>query len=229
MYIRKASERGRVDIGWLKSSHTFSFGHYFDPSFVGYATLRVINDDYVEAGMGFETHPHKDMEIITFIKEGALEHKDSMGNHSVIRPGEIQIMSAGSGVLHSEFNHYKDKPTTFYQIWIHTKTPGIKPAYQQKNYLDFKKENDLTLLASEDGKEDSVQINQDARIHLASFDQDKKGSLTLEVERPVWIQMVSGRIEVEGQTIETGDGASFKQKEIQWDALEKSEFLVFEL
>lgn len=228
MHIRRAEDRGKVDIGWLKSAHTFSFGHYYDPSFMGYATLRVINDDYVEAGMGFATHPHKDMEIITFIKEGALEHKDSMGNHSVIRPGEIQIMSAGTGVSHSEFNHYKDRATTFYQIWIHTNAFEIKPSYQQKNYLDFKQENDLTLLVSENAESNSVKINQKAKIYLGSFSKNKRRTFSTK-SRPLWIQMIKGEIEISGDVLKTGDGASFNQDQIEWKALEETEFLLFEL
>ena len=228
MEIRRREDRGQVNIGWLKSAHTFSFGHYYDPHFMGYGALRVINDDYIEGGMGFETHPHKDMEIITFIKEGALEHKDSMGNHSVIRPGEIQIMSAGTGVYHSEINHYKDRATTLYQIWIQTNAFGIEPSYQQKSYLDFKEENGLTLLASPNAELNSVKIHQNAKLFLASFKGDEKSEFKTEA-RPVWIQIISGEIEIENEILRAGDGVAFNQNLIQWKALEESEFLIFEL
>lgn len=229
MLVRRGNERGSVNAGWLKSKHTFSFGHYFDPKYMGHGHLRVINDDYIEGGMGFDTHPHKNMEIITFVKEGALEHKDSLGTSAVIKPGEIQIMSAGSGIFHSEFNHMKDAPTTLYQIWIQTNTKDKEPSYDQKSYLDFLKMNELTLLVSPDGEGDSVKIFQDAKMWLGKFDQEKTIKHELNKSRDLWLQIVEGEVEVEGVKLLKGDGASFTQDNLTISAKKDSEFLLFEV
>lgn len=229
MKVRRANERGSVNIGWLKSMHTFSFGHYFDPKHIGHGHLRVINDDYVEGGMGFNTHSHKDMEIITFVKEGALEHKDSLGTQSVIKPGEIQIMSAGSGIHHSEFNHLKNEPTKFYQIWIQTNKKDKEPSYDQKSYLDFLKLNDLTLLVSQDADEESVKIYQDAKLWLGKFDKSSELTHHVGKTRDLWLQVIAGEVEVEGVVLNKGDGASFTQGELKLSPRKDSEFLLFEV
>lgn len=228
MKIRYAKDRGMMDHGWLKAAHTFSFGHYYDPKFMGYGNLRVINDDIIEGGMGFGTHPHRDMEIITFIKEGALEHKDSMGSSSVIYPGEIQVMSAGTGVTHSEFNHYRDKNTKLYQIWIEPKVKGIKPRYDQMNYTDKVKANELTLLVSSDGREGSLMIHQDAEILYGKFSEGIKKDIEL-FNRKTWIQIVSGEVEIEGKKLETSDGASIEASKISLTSLSDSEILIMHL
>jgi redox-sensitive bicupin YhaK (pirin superfamily) len=229
--IRKSEDRGHADHGWLNAKHTFSFGGYYDNRFVGFRDLRVINEDQVEADMGFPTHAHKDMEILTYVLEGALQHKDSMGNGSVIRPGDVQYMSAGSGVNHSEFNHSREEPVHLLQIWILPEKRGEIPAYDQKSFSRESRLNQLGLLASKDGRQNSIQIRQDVNLYGSLLDAQKTTSLKLEPKRFAWIQVAQGEIEVNGEVLAAGDGAAIGQTEVlNFKGLAKtSEFLVFDL
>lgn len=228
--IRRSDERGRAEHGWLHSRHSFSFADYYDPNHMGFRSLRVINDDVVEAGEGFGTHPHRDMEIISYVVEGALEHKDSMGNGSIIRPGDVQRMSAGSGVTHSEFNPQADESVHFLQIWIEPEKKGIEPSYAQKTYSREEKTNTLRLVASPDGTDGSVSLNQDARLYAAVLAPGAEIEKTFDPERYVWVQVVQGKLTLNGETLETGDGAAIKKPEkLYFKGIEPSELLVFDL
>ncbi|NDG85085.1 MAG: pirin family protein [Proteobacteria bacterium] len=196
-FVRRASERGVFDHGWLKTAHTFSFGDYRDPRFMGFRALRVINEDVVEPGEGFPMHPHRDMEILTYIIEGALEHRDSMGSGSVIRPGDMQYMSAASGVLHSEFNPSKDKPVHLLQIWILPAESGGKPLYSEAHFAPEKRRNRLCLVASEDGREGALRVRQDVELHASLLDKGQAAGLPCRKGRYFWIQLAKGRIEVD--------------------------------
>jgi redox-sensitive bicupin YhaK (pirin superfamily) len=226
--VRKANERGHVKHSWLDSYHTFSFGSYFDPENMGFKNLRVINDDIIDEGMGFATHPHRDMEIITFMIDGTVEHKDSMGNIKQVQAGEIQVMSAGSGIQHSEYNPSKDEKTRLYQIWIEPKHKGVEPSYSQVSYQERKKPNELTLLVSGNGEENSLPINQDAKIYLGHLDESN--SIELNPSRPMWIQMITGTLAVNGEVLGDADGLAIENEEkLEMVGNSKSEFLVFEL
>ena len=228
--IRKANERGKADHGWLQSRHTFSFADYYDPKHMGFRSLRVINDDVVDAGEGFGTHPHRDMEIISYVVEGALEHKDSMGNGSIIRPNDVQRMSAGSGVTHSEFNPQKDASAHFLQIWIQPAEKGIEPSYEQKAFSVEDKTDRLRLVASPDGADGSVTINQDANIYASILSPGAAVSQTFDPNRSVWVQVVKGKLTLNGETLETGDGAAVeKAGDLTFAGIESSEILVFDL
>ncbi len=230
MEIRKSEDRGHVDHGWLFARHSFSFSNYYDDRYLGFRELRVINEDIVQGGEGFPMHPHKSMEILTYILEGALEHKDSMNNHGVIRPGGVQYMSAGSGVVHSEFNASKSEPVHLLQIWILPSTLGGPPNYGQKEFKVRERKNHLVLLASPDGSEDSIVIRQNARLSAAIFDGGLTVTLPLPAERHGWLQMAKGRVRLNGQELKAGDGASFfKDGTIALETLEESEFLWFDL
>lgn len=205
--IRKSADRGHAHHGWLDSRHTFSFASYHNPQEMGFGALRVINEDRVAPGQGFGTHPHRDMEIISYVIEGALEHRDSMGTGSVIRPGDVQAMSAGTGVAHSEFNTSREAPVHFLQIWIEPAVRGVTPSYQQKTYTADDKRGRLRLVASPDGAEDSVRIHQDARVYAALLDADEEVTLPLEVARRAYVQVVRGDVEVNGRKLGQGDGA----------------------
>ena len=205
MEIRKANDRGYADHGWLKSFHSFSFADYHDPAHMGFGPLRVINEDRVAAGMGFGTHGHRDMEIISYVLEGALAHKDSMGNGSAIRPGDVQRMSAGTGVTHSEFNHSKDGLTHFLQIWIEPNVKGIPPSYEEKHFDTAAKRGKLRLIASPDGREGSVLIHQDACLYAALLDSDEHATHTLAAARLGYVHVASGSIDVNGQSLHAGD------------------------
>lgn len=225
--VRKSADRGYFDHGWLKTHHTFSFGDYHDPQWMGFRALRVINEDWVEPGMGFGTHPHRDMEIVTYVLEGALEHKDSMGNGSVIRPGDIQRMSAGSGVTHSEFNPSSSERVHLMQIWILPKEKGIAPGYEQKKIAVQKA---LTLIASPDGRDGSVTIHQDALIYAARSNTDDVIEFQLKPGRHAWIQVARGSLTLNGNAMETGDGAAISDESMLiLKAAPQSEVLVFEL
>ncbi|NBV06854.1 MAG: pirin family protein [Proteobacteria bacterium] len=228
--IRKSNERGAANHGWLKSFHTFSFANYYDPEHIHFGNLRVINEDYIAAGQGFGKHPHSDMEIITYVISGALSHQDSMGNASTILPGELQIMSAGSGVFHSEFNHEKDRETHLLQIWILPKLKQIKPRYDQKSFTkDFEK-NDFVLVVSASGRDGSIRINQDAEIFSAKFSAGKKFNFIIKPQRKIWLQMITGKIFLNDQILTNGDAAAIdNEKEITIIAKENSEFLLFDL
>lgn len=228
--IRKANERGVAEHGWLHSKHSFSFANYYDPKHMGYRTLRVINDDRVEAGEGFGTHPHRDMEIISYVVDGALEHKDSMGNGSIIRPNDVQRMSAGSGITHSEFNPQKDAPVHFLQIWIQPAETGIEPSYEQKAYSVEEKTNRLRLVASPDGAEGSVTIHQDARLYATILEPGAEVPKAFDENRHVWVQVVKGKLTLNGVTLETGDGAAVEHpSKLTLAGIDESELLVFDL
>ena len=206
--VRKASERGHFDFGWLDTYHTFSFGDYYDPRFMGFRSLRVINEDRVQPGRGFPTHGHRDMEIITYILRGGLEHKDSMGNGSVIYPGEVQRMSAGTGVRHSEYNHAPDEVVHLLQIWIEPDTLGIAPGYEQKFFADEERRGHLRLIAAPDGQDGAVQIKQDARVYAALLEEGEEVRHELSPGRHAWVQVARGAVELNGQPLQQGDGAA---------------------
>src|SRR3989442_6029701 len=206
--IRKAEDRGHFDFGWLDTYHTFSFGEYYDPEFMGLRSLRVINEDRVAPRNGFPTHGHRDMEIITYVLEGELEHRDSMGNGSVIRPGEVQRMTAGTGVTHSEANSSETEQVHLLQIWILPGTGGLKPGYEQKTFTDDEKRNRLRLVASADGLDGSVIINQDASVYAALLEAGQDVIHQLTPQRHAWVQVVRGKIAINGNDLNQGDGAA---------------------
>ena len=204
--VRRSAERGRADFGWLDSKHTFSFGGYHDPAHMGFGPLRVINEDRVAGGGGFPPHPHRDMEIISYVLEGALEHKDSTGGGSIIRPGDVQRMSAGTGIVHSEFNASKDEPVHFLQIWVMPGKGGIKPGYEQKAFADDEKHNRLRLVAAEDGRDGALTIHQDADIYAGVLDDGTGVTHRLRKGRLAWVQVARGAANVAGEVLEQGDG-----------------------
>ena len=210
--IRSAQERGNVNFGWLDSKHTFSFGSYYDPNHMGFSNLRVINEDKVQPGKGFGTHSHKDMEIISYVLEGELEHKDSIGNGSVIRPGDVQRMSAGTGIAHSEFNGSNSDLVHFLQIWITPDRTGIKPSYEQKNFPLADRQGKLRLVASADGKDGSVTIHQDASLYVGVLNQGDRVTHKADKNRSLWLQVARGAVEVNGKTLGTGDGAAITEE-----------------
>jgi redox-sensitive bicupin YhaK (pirin superfamily) len=207
LQVRKASERGYADHGWLRSFHSFSFADYFDPEHVEFGALRVINEDRVAAGQGFGAHAHRDMEIISYVLEGKLEHKDSIGTGSIIEPGDVQRMSAGSGVRHSEFNPSPDEPAHFLQIWIQPNQSGIAPSYEQKRFDAASKRGRLRLIASSDAREGSVTIHQDADVYAGLFDGAETAVHTLEPGRRAYVHVARGSISVNGQALAEGDAA----------------------
>ncbi len=205
--LRRSGERGYADHGWLKSFHSFSFADYYDPRHMGFGPLRVINEDRVAPGMGFGTHGHRDMEIISYVLDGELAHKDSMGNGSVIRPGDVQRMSAGTGVRHSEFNHSADRTTLVLQIWIEPAERGIAPSYEEKRFEATDKRGRLRLVASADGAEGSVKIHQDARVYAGMFDGAETAELVIAPGRRAYVHVARGEIAVDGQRLAAGDAA----------------------
>lgn len=205
--LRKSAERGYADHGWLKSFHSFSFAGYYDPKYMGWGNLRVINEDRIAPGTGFGTHGHRDMEIISYVVSGNLAHKDSMGNVKGIPPGDVQRMSAGTGVQHSEFNHAPDETTHFLQIWIEPNVRGIAPGYEQKTFTTNEKQGVLRLLASPDGAHASVQIHADARVYGGLFDGEQSATLKLVALRKAYVHLVRGSLQVNGQKLVTGDAA----------------------
>jgi redox-sensitive bicupin YhaK (pirin superfamily) len=230
MTIRRANDRGHAQHGWLDSYHTFSFADYHDPKHMGFRALRVINEDRVEAGQGFGTHGHRDMEIISYVLEGALAHKDSIGTGSVIKPGDVQRMSAGTGVRHSEFNGSKSESVHFLQIWIQPDKAGYEPSYEEKNFSEADKRARLRLIASGDGREGSVTIHQDASIYAGLFDKGEKASFALASGRHAWIHVARGSVTVNGELLRAGDAAAIDQAgtvEIAGDSA--GEVLVFDL
>ena len=206
--IRHAEERGVANFGWLDSRHTFSFGDYYDAKQMGFGPLRVINEDRVSPGQGFGTHGHKDMEIISYVLEGALEHKDSIGTGSVIRPGDVQVMSAGTGIRHSEFNHSKTEPVHFLQIWVVPDREGIAPRYEQKTFPDVDKRRKLRLVGSSDGRDGSVVVHQDVRLFAALLNADEQVTHALQSGRKGWLQIVRGTVTMNGHDLAAGDGAA---------------------
>jgi len=209
---RKSADRGHTEAGWLDSRHSFSFGDYYDPDQMGFRTLRVINEDRVRPGAGFPTHGHRDMEIITYILEGALEHKDSLGTGSVIRPGEAQRMSAGAGITHSEFNHSKTEPVHFLQIWITPATIGIAPGYEQKTIDDAKAHGGFAPVGSPGGGDRAVKIHQDAALSVAKLERGQTVAIDLKKGRHGWVQVARGAVTVNGIPLEQGDGAAISDE-----------------
>ena len=228
--LRKSSERGYADHGWLQSFHSFSFAGYFDAAHMGWGNLRVINEDRVAAGRGFGTHGHRDMEIISYVMSGELAHQDSMGNVKGIPPGDVQRMSAGTGVQHSEFNHAEGQTTHFLQIWIEPNVTGIPPSYEQKNIPEVAKRGALRLVASPDGALDSVTLHADARLYAGLFNGEEAATLTLSPQRKAWVQMVRGQLDVNGHTLQAGDGAAIEAEgALQLSGGQDAEVLVFDL
>ena len=229
--VRPAQARGRANLGWLDSKHSFSFGHYYDPNHMGFGHLRVINEDQVQPGKGFGTHSHKDMEIISYVLEGELKHQDSIGNGSVIRPGDVQRMSAGTGIAHSEFNGSTTQPVHFLQIWIVPEQKGIEPSYEQKHFSLEEKQGKLKLVASPDGRDNSVKIHQDANLYVAVLNQGEQVSQSLEKNRSLWLQIAKGAANINGQNLQTGDGAAITQTtNLELVATEdQTEILLFDL
>ncbi len=227
---RRSAERGRTKIDWLDSRHTFSFGDYHDPAQMGFRTVRVINEDRVRPGAGFPTHPHRDMEIITYILEGALEHKDSLGTGSVIRPGEAQRMSAGTGITHSEFNHSKTEPVHFLQIWIIPATPGIAPGYEQKTIDDAQAHTGFAPVGTPDGSGQSVKIHQDATLSVAKLERGQTVAKDMKKGRYGWLQVARGGVTVNGTALAEGDGAAISGEEkVTIAAGSPAEVLMFDL
>src|SRR5688572_19428855 len=204
LQIRRSQERGYADHGWLRSYHSFSFAGYYDQAHMGFGNLRVINEDRVAAGAGFGTHGHRDMEIISYVLSGELAHKDSMGNVETIPPGDVQRMSAGRGVMHSEFNHKPDQTTHFLQIWIEPKVKGVAPGYEQKSFAPEEKRGRLRLVASPDGADGSVSMNADARLYAGLFDGAEEATLALDPTRKAYVHLVRGELEVNGQKLSGG-------------------------
>jgi redox-sensitive bicupin YhaK (pirin superfamily) len=231
MFItRRSEDRGPTNAGWLNSMHTFSFGHYYDPSHMGFGPLRVINEDKVKAGAGFGTHPHNNMEIVSYVLEGALEHKDSMGNGSIIKPGDIQRMSAGSGITHSEYNHSSTEPVHFLQIWFMPDQWNIKPSYEQKSFADIDKQGQLKLVMSQDGREGSVSINQDIDMRVGLLDGDDSVVFETADNRTQWIQIAKGDVEVNGQKLSQGDGVGFKNEaNLHFGNAKNAEVIMFDM
>jgi len=228
--VRKAEDRGQASFGWLDSRHTFSFGHYYDPDHMGFGVLRVINDDRVAPGAGFSPHGHRDMEIISYVVEGAMEHRDNIGNGSVIRPGDIQRMSAGTGIVHSEFNHSRTDSLRLLQIWLIPERRGLDPGYEQIHFDVAQRRGRLQVVASRDGREGSVTVHQDAAMYAGLFDAGESAALDLAPGRGAWIQVVSGALAVNGQRLETGDGAGLTGTDrVQIADGDNAEVVVFDL
>ena len=228
--IRHAKDRGHFNFGWLDTWHTFSFGSYRDPAQQGFSDLLVINDDVVQPGLGFGTHPHSDMEIFTYILEGALEHKDSMGTGSVILPGDVQMMSAGTGIRHSEFNHSKDESVHLLQIWIIPDKRGVQPRYQQVHFAADEKRGRLRLIISPDSAEGSLNVYQDVRVYAGLFDGDERGMLELVPDRYAYVHVARGSLDVNGVRMQAGDGARVRQESaLTFTGGENAEVLVWDL
>ena len=228
--LRPSGERGYADHGWLKSFHSFSFAGYHDPAHMGFGNLRVINEDRVAAGRGFGTHSHQNMEIISYVLSGELAHQDSMGNVKGIPPGDVQRMSAGSGVQHSEFNHAEGQTTHFLQIWILPNVTGIAPGYEQKSFPDAEKRGALRLVASNDGAQGSVLIHADARLYAGLFDDGEAAVLALDAKRKAYVHLVRGQLEVSGQVLHTGDAALLQgEDKVSLAKGQAAEVLVFDL
>jgi quercetin 2,3-dioxygenase len=228
--IRKSNERGHADHEWLDSRFTFSFAEYYDPKHVQFRTLRVMNDDRVAGGGGFPTHPHRDMEIVTYVLEGALAHKDSMGNGSTIQPGDVQYMSAGTGVAHSEFNASKTEPVHLYQIWMFPDKNGHKPTYDQKHFSEAEKRGRLRLVVSPDGRDGSVKIRQDNELYATVLGAGESVKHELEPERHAYVQVARGSVTLNGNALEVGDGAEISaEKTLELTGVEDAEVLLFDL
>ncbi len=228
--LRKSDQRGHADHGWLRSWHSFSFADYHDPAHMGFGKLRVINEDLIAPGTGFGTHGHRDMEIVTYVLDGALAHKDSLGNGATITPGEVQRMSAGTGVLHSEFNHERERTTHLLQIWILPSERGIAPGYEQKRFADADKRGRLRIVAAPDGHDGAVTIHADAALHAGLFDGDEAATLPLAPGRLGYVHVARGELEVNGQHLRAGDAALLRDEpEITLAQGRDAEVLVFDL
>ena len=228
--IRKSEDRGHLNHGWLDTYHTFSFDQYYDPAHMHFRTLRVINEDRVASAKGFPTHSHRDMEIITYILSGSLEHRDSMGNGSVIRPGDVQRMTAGTGVAHSEFNPSASEPVHLLQIWIMPNARNLAPGYEQKFFSEEERQNKLRLIASPEGSDGSVKINQDARVYASIIEPDTKLAHDLEENRSAWLQVARGSVSVNEVEMNQGDGAAIQHEDrLIISARDRAELLLFDL
>ena len=230
MTLRKSGDRGHVKFDWLDTRHTFSFGEYHDPAQMGFGPLRVINEDHVAPGMGFGAHPHRDMEIVTYVLDGVLEHKDNIGTGSLIKPGDVQRMSAGTGIVHSEFNHSKTDPVHLLQIWILPEKRGIRPGYEQKSFSPDEKRGRLKLIASRDGRDGSVTMHQDAELYAALLPTGAEVTHPLRQGREAWLQVVRGKVQLNGQPLEAGDGAAIEaESKLSIQAIEEGEVLLFDM
>ncbi len=228
--IRRAKDRGHANHGWLDTHHTFSFADYYDPAHMGFRSLRVINDDTVDGGQGFGTHGHRDMEIISYVLEGALAHKDSTGTSDTIRPGDVQRMSAGTGVMHSEFNASKADPVHFLQVWLIPDTRGIPPSYEQKRFEDADKRGTLRLVASPDARDGSLKIHTDAQVYAGLFDKGERAELPLASGRHAWIHVARGKVTVNGQELGAGDGVAITgETSVVIEGVDDGEVLAFDL
>jgi redox-sensitive bicupin YhaK (pirin superfamily) len=228
--IRKAAERGHFDHGWLDTYHTFSFADYYDPAQVGFRSLRVINDDRVQPGEGFGMHGHRDMEIITYVLEGALEHRDSLGNGAVLRPGELQHMTAGTGVRHSEFNPSPSEPVHLYQIWLLPERRGLAPSYEQRPFAEAERRGRLRLVASPDGEDGSLTIRQDARLYLSTLRAGEAVAHALSPGRHAWLQVLRGQVTLNGHRLNVGDGAAVSEEgRLEIGGQDDAEVLLFDL
>lgn len=228
--VRRARERGHADHGWLNSYHTFSFADYHDPKHMGFRALRVINEDRVQPGKGFGTHPHRDMEIVSYVLEGGLQHRDSMGTGSVIRPGDVQRMSAGTGVTHSEFNASDKELVHFLQIWLLPDQKGLQPSYEQKTFADDEKRGRLKIIASPDGRDGSVTIHTDTVVYAGIFEKGSSSTLTLARGRHVWVHVARGDVTVNGTSLAAGDAVALSDEHsVQLDGTTRGEVLVFDL
>ncbi|MGB3533002.1 MAG: pirin family protein [Microcoleaceae cyanobacterium] len=228
--VRKSTERGRANFGWLDSHHTFSFGQYYDPNHMGFSTLRVINEDQVSPGAGFGTHGHRDMEIITYVLEGALEHKDSIGTGSIIRPGEVQRMSAGTGILHSEFNHSSTSPVHLLQIWLLPETKGITPSYEQLQTHLSQTPGKLRLIASPSGKDGTLTVHQDVNLYAAVLQKGDGIRHTFSTDRQGWLQVARGEVTLNQTPLQAGDGAAIShESNLELTATQDAEILLFDL
>ncbi len=230
IFHRPSKTRGHADRGWLTSYHTFSFAEYYDPNFLGFSVLRVINEDWIAGGTGFPTHGHKDMEIITYMVEGILEHKDTLGNAELLRSGEVQRMTAGSGVRHSEYSHRKDSPVHLLQIWLLPEAPNLEPSYEQRSFLNELSKGELTLLVSPYGEENSLKIHQDVRLFAKRSHQGFFQSQDLSVKRSYYLQLIKGELKVNALTLVPGDGLAIQNEtKLSMESTSGCEFLFFDL
>jgi len=228
--IRRASDRGHFDHGWLNTNHTFSFASYYDPKYMGFRSLRVINEDWIEGGRGFGMHPHKDMEIITYVLEGAIAHKDTTGGQGILKPGEVQTMTAGKGLFHSEFNASDKETLHLYQIWIMPDKSGLTPSYDQKEFPQAEREGRLRPVVTRDGRDGSLKINQDATLYASTLKTGEEVKLDLAPGRHAWVQVARGSVALNGQTLVAGDGAAVSEEQALAIAAESpAEVLLFDL
>lgn len=227
---RPSQERGHANHGWLNTYHTFSFANYYDPAHMGFRALRVINEDWVQPGNGFGTHPHRDMEIITYVLEGALEHKDSMGNGSIISPGDVQRMSAGTGITHSEYNPSRSEPVHLLQIWLLPREKGLTPSYEQRTFTPDEKRGTWRLIAAPDGRDGAVTIHQDVDLFATILETGERVTYRLQPTRHAWLQVIRGPLRANGLSLQAGDGAAVSDEErLDIDAGETAELLLFDL